>query len=207
MAPLVTGSIPGISVTRKRNRGLLVAEQEDQVKRRKRAPREHIPDGEFRNVTIRVNSRTYNLLVDAANASGYSISEVGEKAIGSVVDTRDADKLLGSSKVSRQSWDILDVVARLLMTYEKAGGDEWLANDKTRVAAHYAIQAVIDRALPAAPYLLETSVEDVKPEDFAVWTAANTGERLGAILLDPTNLSAYSDQTRRAPLHKKDWEK
>ncbi|MCJ2097225.1 hypothetical protein [Methylobacterium sp. E-046] len=184
-----------------------MAEQEDQVKRRKRAPREHIPDGEFRNVTIRVNSRTYNLLVDTANASGYSISDVGEKAIGSVVDTRDANKLLGSSKVSRQSWDILDVIGRLLMTYEKAGGDEWLANEKTRVAAHYAIQAVIDRALSAPPYLLETSVEDVKPEDFALWTAANTGERLGAILLDPTNLSAYSDQTRRAPLHKKDWEK
>jgi hypothetical protein len=184
-----------------------MAGQEDQIKRRKRAPREHIPDGEFRNITIRVSSRTYNALADAANATGYSISEVGEKAIAATVDTRDADKMPGFNHMSRQSKDILDLAARVLMTYEKKAGENWPEDEKTRVGAHYAIQAVIDRTLPAPPYLLETSVEDVNPEDFVVWTAANTGERLGAVLLDPTNLSAYEDQNQRAPYIRKKWDK
>ena len=180
-----------------------MADLEDQVKRRRRAPREHIPDGEFRNITIRVSSRTYNLLADAANAAGYSISEVGEKAIANTIETRDADKMPGFNKVSAPSKDILDLATRILMTYEKHGGENWVEVDKVRVAAHYAIQAVIDRALPAPPYLLETPLEDVKPKDFELWTAANTGERLGAILSDPTNLDAYADQSRRAPFKKK----
>ncbi|GLS73760.1 hypothetical protein [Methylobacterium tardum] len=184
-----------------------MANQEDEIKRRKRAPREHIPDGEFRNITIRVSSRTYNALADAANAAGFSISDVGEKAIRSVIDYRESDKITGFDRISRPSQEILDVSTRILMTYEKHGGEKWLENDRVRVAAHYAIQAVIDRALPAPPNLLEIPLNKVEPKDFEVWTAANTGERLGAILLDPTNITAYADQNQRAPLIKKEWDK
>jgi hypothetical protein len=184
-----------------------MADQEDQVKRRKRAPREHIPDGEFRNVTFRLPSRIYNLLVDAANASKYSISEVGEKTIASVVDTREADKISGLDSVSKQSHTILELSSKILQIYEKQGGEDWLENDRVRVAAHYAIQAILDRVLPAPLNLLEAPMGDVPPEDFELRTAANTGERLGAILLDPTNYSAYMDHSHRAPRLKKDWNK
>lgn len=47
--------------------------------RRRRAPREGIAEGEFRNVTFRLGSVAYNALVEAAR--DRSISDVGEQVI------------------------------------------------------------------------------------------------------------------------------
>lgn len=54
------------------------------MKRRRRAPRERIADGEYRNVTFRVSARTYNALVAAAEGASFSAfcEEMLERALG-----------------------------------------------------------------------------------------------------------------------------
>lgn len=58
-----------------------MAEQKKMIRRRNQPPREHIAEGEFRNVTFRAGSTAYNLLVDASNRERCSISEFSERLV------------------------------------------------------------------------------------------------------------------------------
>lgn len=56
-------------------------ERKKMIRRRNQPPREHIAEGEFRNVTFRAGSTAYNLLVDASNRERCSISEFSERLV------------------------------------------------------------------------------------------------------------------------------
>ena len=58
-----------------------MAEQKKMIRRRNQPPREHIAEGEFRNVTFRAGSVAYNLLADASNRERCSISEFSERLV------------------------------------------------------------------------------------------------------------------------------
>ncbi|WP_267427195.1 hypothetical protein [Methylobacterium sp. GC_Met_2] len=58
-----------------------MAEQKKMIRRRNQPPREHIAEGEFRNVTFRAGATAYNLLADASNRERCSISEFSERLV------------------------------------------------------------------------------------------------------------------------------
>jgi hypothetical protein len=104
-----------------------------EVKRRKRAPRDRIEPGEFRNVTFRAGSAAYNMLVELTNTSGYSVGEAAERVIQSQADihhgetVRISPELLGKLKNSANSAGRAleeDVEARLNATFSQIG--EWV---------------------------------------------------------------------------------
>lgn len=100
------------------------------VRRRKRAPRTLIPEGEFRNVTFRAGATAYNLLAEEANKEGCSISEITEHVIKKTIAGEsnntvqiDAElwKLLRTSAAASSRSVTEDVEVRLRKTFGPIG--------------------------------------------------------------------------------------
>lgn len=176
-----------------------MSDQPGPIKRRRRAPRELIADGEMRNITFRVGSRAYNMLVEAANLAKCSISDLGENLIEHMLGDKAEEKKtrqgpwsplssIDRNELSDESNRVIDTLAIVLKTYDKHG---WTSNEKSMVGAYFAAMAVINKAMPLPAQLHDDMASEETWSTSEFQSSAVAGSNLGAILWSPDDFVAH----------------
>lgn len=156
---------------------------QSEPKRRGR-PRKAPAEGERKSISFRVTPKVYNFLVEAADTSGYSISEVVERHLEKMADGGGTQTINTELDMTSQSLAFFENQRVAIWSLERNSQSRWRDNESTAVAVYAAMCAILKNNIKIPK---DFTLSDPAPDDRVAGLQASwkIGYHFGEILSDP----------------------